>query len=320
VNQHTPSAQRLDIVVPVFNEAVVLHRFHHDLAAVCDELDVDTRFIYVDDGSTDATLGVLSELSQRDPRICIVELTRNFGHQAALSAGLSVASADFVITMDGDGQHPPTLIPTLLHHVRNDADVVLTLRRQTQASSVSKRATSTWFYHLLSWISTTKLPPGTADFRALRQQVVQTLRDMPEYHRFIRGMVSWLGYRAVTIEYDAAPRIAGSSKYSLSKMLKLALDATFSFSLVPLQISACLGVLFLIFAFLEAAYVLSFWLRGQQQVLTPGWASLMFMLLILGGSLMIMLSIVGAYVGYTLQEVKGRPVFVIRAIQHADDP
>jgi polyisoprenyl-phosphate glycosyltransferase len=314
--QVTPT---LDIVVPVFNEADVLREFHCRLEAVCDELEVQTRFIYVDDGSRDATAEVLWQLSDRDPRVVSVELTRNFGHQAALTAGLSIAGADFVITMDGDGQHPPDLIPTLLDHVRGDFDVVLTVRRSTAGSGVAKRVTSTWFYRILNWISATKLASGTADYRALRQEVADSLRHMPEYHRFIRGMVSWLGYRTLTVEYDAPPRIAGSSKYSIGKMLKLALDATFSFSLVPLQISATLGLFFFILAAAEAAYVLSFWARGEQQVLAPGWSSLMFMLLIVGGMLMIMLGIVGAYVGYTLQEVKGRPIFLIKSVRSSVD-
>ena len=294
-------------------------RFHRTLTDVCKTLNVSTRFIYVNDGSSDATADILRQLAEHDPRVVGVELTRNFGHQAALSAGLSIARADFVVTMDGDGQHPPELIPTLLEHLRGDFDVVLTVRRSTEDSGVGKRVTSTWFYRILNWISATKLAPGTADYRALRQVVVESLVRLPEYHRFVRGMVSWLGYRTVAIEYDARPRISGSTKYSIGKMFKLALDATFSFSLVPLQISAALGLFFFILAAIEAAYVLSFWVRGDQQLLAPGWGSLMFMLLVVGGLLMIMLGIVGGYVGYTLQEVKGRPVFLIRSIDSADE-
>jgi glycosyltransferase involved in cell wall biosynthesis len=312
VNQVT---QTLDIVIPVFNEADVLPEFHSQLQAVCDELSVHTRFIYVNDGSTDATTDVLRQLSDRDQRVVSVELTRNFGHQAALSAGLSIADADCVITMDGDGQHPPALIPALLHHISGDFDVVLTVRRTTNGSGIGKSLTSTLFYRILNWISATKLTSGAADFRALRREVVDSLKHMPEYHRFVRGMVSWLGYRTLAIEYDAPPRIAGSSKFSIGKMFKLAMDATFSFSLVPLQISVALGVLFFALAAAEALYVLSFWIRGEQHVLAPGWSSLMFMLLVVGGTLMTMLGVVGAYVGYILQEAKGRPVFVIRSIQ-----
>ncbi len=314
VDQGGPS---LDIVIPVFNEADGLARFHRRLEDVCNTLNVCTRFIYVNDGSRDATADILRQLAEHDPRVVGVELTRNFGHQAALSAGLSIARADFVITMDGDGQHPPELIPTLLEHLGGDFDVVLTVRRRTEDSGVRKRVSSAWFYRVLNWISATKLAPGTADYRALRQIVVESLVRLPEYHRFVRGMVSWLGYRTVAVEYDAPPRIAGSTKYSIGKMFKLALDATFSFSLVPLQISAALGLFFFILAAVEAAYVLSFWVRGDQQLLAPGWGSLMFMLLVVGGLLMIMLGIVGAYVGYTLQEVKGRPVFLIRSIDSA---
>src|SRR5579859_1175525 len=232
----------LDIVVPVFNEADILVTFHQRLDAVCAQLIADVRFIYVDDGSRDATAAILHQLAERDPRVVSVELTRNFGHQAAITAGLSIASADFVITMDGDGQHPPELIPTLLDHVRGDFDVVLTVRQSTEDSGVGKRVTSTWFYRILNWISATQLAPGTADYRALRQEVVDSLRRMPEYHRFVRGMVAWLGYRTIAVEYDAPARIAGVSKFSLGKMFKLALDATFSFSLVPLQIAVALGL------------------------------------------------------------------------------
>ena len=305
----------VDIVVPLYNEEPNVESFHQSLLRVMEPLASDVTIYYVNDGSTDATGTVLGKIAEAEARVVVIELSRNFGHQAALSAGLDVAKGDVVITMDGDGQHPPELIPEMLRLFENGYDVVLTHRSEVRKPAFFKRSTSNVFYWLLSRISDTKIIPGSADYRLLSRRVVEALKEMPEYHRFLRGMVAWLGYRTVIVPYLERPRTAGISKYSLKKMIRLAMDAVFSFSLVPLRFGIALGGCFLILALLEVAYVLQFWLRGDQHLLVPGWSSLMFMILLVGGTTMVVTGFIGLYVGYIFQEVKRRPVYVIKSLR-----
>jgi dolichol-phosphate mannosyltransferase len=302
----------VDIVIPVFNEAGVVERSHEGLTAVLASLPQTFTIIYVNDGSRDSTAESLAQIAARDARVRLIELSRNFGHQAALTAGLDASTGDAVITMDCDGQHPPELIPQLLELFAQDYDIVQGQRAETDQISGSKKLTSGLFYRLLNAMSGTRVQPGAADFRLMSREAVDALRSMPEYHRFLRGMISWMGYRVAILPYHESTRIAGASKYSLAKMLRLAMDAVFSFSLAPLYIGLSVGGLFLCLALVEAVYVLSFWVTGRSSGLAQGWSSLMFMLLIIGGMLMILLGFVGVYVGYIFQEVKRRPVYLIR--------
>jgi dolichol-phosphate mannosyltransferase len=303
----------LDVVVPLYNEEQGVESFHEGLAQATASLAVDLTIYYVNDGSTDATSAILSRIAETDSRVVVIELSRNFGHQAALSAGLDLAKGDVVVTIDGDGQHPLELIPEMLRLFEAGYDVVLTQRSEVGQPAFFKRATSGAFYWLLARLSDTKILPGSADYRLLSRRVVVALKDMPEYHRFLRGMVAWLGYRTVILPYTEQPRIAGKSQYSFKKMARLATDAVFSFSLMPLRIGIALGGCFLILALLEVAYVLRFWWRGEGHLLVPGWSSLMFMILLVGGTTMVVTGFIGVYVGYIFQEVKRRPVYVIRS-------
>jgi glycosyltransferase involved in cell wall biosynthesis len=307
--------KNIAIVVPVFNEQDAIHPFHQELMDSIDGLHYNFRIYYINDGSEDDTWNLLKDLSQKDPRIIAVEFSRNFGHQAALTAGLDMAEGDAVITMDGDGQHPPSRIPEMLDLFEAGYEVVLMQRMEDRQPSLLKRWTSKLFYQALNWISDTKIVPGAADFRLLSRKVVDCLRDMREYHRFLRGMVAWTGFRSVILPYVPPERIAGKSKYSRKKMLGLAQDAAFSFSLTPLKIGISLGLFFLLLAFLEMLYVLSFWVSGRYDTLAPGWSSLMFVVLIVGAILMIILGFIGIYIGYIFQEVKGRPIYIIQNIQ-----
>ncbi len=302
----------VSIVIPVYNEEAALEPFHTELAKTIGSLPFSFDFYYVDDGSTDETAGILRRLSEADSRVHAIRLSRNFGHQAALTAGLDHASGDILITLDADGQHPPGLIPQMLDLYQSGCDIVLTQRIDEGEQSIFKRGSSAVFYWLLNRLGDTHILPGAADFRLMSREVVDSLKGMREYHRFLRGMVAWLGYRTVIIPYVPSPRIAGSSKYSLRKMVRLAMDAVFSFSLAPLQIGLTLGLFFFVLAIVEVIYVLSFWVRGRADLLAPGWSSLMFMILIVGGVLTTVLGFIGVYVGYIFQEVKGRPVYVAR--------
>ena len=309
------AVRTLSIVVPVYNEEEAVEAFHRQLLRVIDTLPLHVTVYYVNDGSTDRTSEIVQRLAADDRRIAYVELSRNFGHQAALTAGLEVADGDVVIMMDGDGQHPPEMIPRMLDVFQAGCDMVLTQRVDDHTTSLFKRQTSEWFYRVINRIGETKILRGAADYRLLSRQVVEALKQMPEYHRFLRGMIPWLGFQVAVLSYQAPQRLAGHSKYSIRKMIRLAADAIFSFSLVPLRIGLSLGVVFFILAAIEVTYVLSLWLNNSQYALAPGWSSLMFMMLIIGGIQMVIIGFIGIYIGYIFQEVKRRPPYLIRTFR-----
>ena len=307
-----PRRLAVDIVIPTYNEAGVVEQSYERLCTALASVPHDFTFLYVNDGSTDGTAASLEALAARDHRVHTIELSRNFGHQAALTAGIDASTSEAVITMDGDGQHPPELIPQMLDLIAQGYDIVQGQRMDDAEVGGTKKLTSAAFYRLLNIMSGTHVEPGAADFRAMSRQAVDALKSMPEYHRFLRGMISWIGFRSVILPYHESTRIAGESKYSMRKMLRLAMDAIFSFSLAPLYIGLSMGGLFLCLAFMEMLYVLSFWVTGRTSGLAPGWSSLMFVVLIIGGMLMVLLGFVGVYVGYIFQEVKRRPVYLVR--------
>ena len=302
----------VDIVIPVFNEAGVVETSHDSLAAAIDSCSNSFRIYYVNDGSSDGTASSLATLATRDRRVRVIELSRNFGHQAALTAGLDASTAAVVITMDCDGQHPPELIPQMINLLTQGYDIVQGQRIDAGGAGGAKQFTSQAFYQLLNGVSGTRVEPGAADFRAMSRQAVDALKSMPEYHRFLRGMISWMGFSSVILPYHEPARIAGRSKYSFRKMVRLATDALFSFSLAPLYVGLSMGGVLLFLAFVEMLYVLSFWVTGRTSGLASGWSSLMFVILIIGGMLMILLGFVGVYVGYIFQEVKRRPVYILK--------
>jgi len=303
---------RVAIVIPVYNETGVVEQSHAHICAVVDEMPHQFTFYYVDDGSNDGTEKSLNMLAIKDRRVKIITLSRNFGHQAALSAGLDRAEGDAVISMDGDGQHPPEMIPQMLNLIKQGYDIVQTQRMDEAQPASFKKWTSGLFYRLINVISGTHILPGAADFRALSRRAVDAIKSMPEYHRFLRGMVAWIGFPMVILPYQPVNRISGQSKYSFRKMFDLAMNAIFSFSLVPLYIGLSMGGVFLLLAVLEMIYVLSFWVTGRTSQLEPGWSSLMFVLLIIGGVLMILLGFIGVYVGFIFQEAKRRPIYLIK--------
>lgn len=305
------------IVVPVYNEEEAILAFHAQLRESLDVLPYRFTITYVNDGSADGTAAMLKQIHANDARVAVLELSRNFGHQAALSAGLDAAPGDYVISLDGDGQHPPTMIAEMLQLAEAGYDVVLTQRDDVGNVSAFKRSTARIFYNLINRMGDTQVLPGGADFRLLSRNALEALKGMQEYHRFLRGMVAWIGFRTVILPYQPPERLAGKSKYTLKKMFALARDAVFSFSLVPLYFGLSLGGLMLVLALLEMVYVISLWLRGAQASLEPGWSSLMFVILVTGGLLMILLGFIGVYIGYIFQEVKGRPVYIVRKAEPA---
>jgi len=303
---------KVDLVIPVFNEAGIVAQTHARLRAAVDQLLYAFTFIYVDDGSSDVTADELSALAKSDPRVNVISLSRNFGHQAALTAGLDASRGDVVISLDADGQHPPEMISQMLELMAQGYDIAQAQRAEDAQLGSFKKWTSGLFYRLLNFISGTRVLPGAADFRAMSRRAVDALKSMPEYHRFLRGMVSWIGFKTAILPYHQEGRVGGTSKYSLGKMFRLAMDALFSFSLAPLYVGLSLGGILLLLALAEMIYVLSFWVTGQTSNLAPGWSSLMFVILIIGGMLMVLLGFIGVYVGYIFQEVKRRPVYLIK--------
>jgi len=314
----SPEKTTIDIVIPVYNEEGVIEQSYQRICDVVDSIAHEIRIIFVDDGSNDGTVVSIRKIIEQDPRASLLQLSRNFGHQAALTAGMDASTGDIVITMDGDGQHPPELIPQMVGLVMQGFDIVQGQRAESTDVSVFKKWTSDIFYRLLNTVSGTQVLPGAADFRALSRRAVEALKSMPEYHRFLRGMVSWMGFAAVILPYLQPKRIAGKSKYSLGKMIRLASDAVFSFSLTPLFIGLSSGLLFFLLACVQIVYVLSLWITGQFDRIVPGWSSLMAIILIASGTIMILLGFIGIYVGYIFQEVKRRPIYLIKG-EKGDD-
>lgn len=303
---------KIDLVIPVFNESEVIGQTYADICRVVDSLPYDFRFIYVDDGSSDGTVDTLRAIAANDQRVTLLQLSRNFGHQAALTAGMDASRGDIMISMDGDGQHPPEMLPKMISLIEQGYDVVQAQRMEDERAASFKKITSNIFYWLINKISGTRVMQGAADFRALSRNALDGLRSMHEYHRFLRGMISWMGYNSVILPYHEPARIAGKSKYSLGKMMRLASDAIFSFSLAPLYIGLSAGLAFFVLAGAQLIYVLSLWLTGNTEQVEPGWSSLMAILLIASGIIMILLGFIGVYVGYIFQEVKRRPIYLLK--------
>jgi glycosyltransferase involved in cell wall biosynthesis len=304
---------KIDFVIPLYNELEGLPRFHSLLEATALPDDYERRYIYVNDGSSDGTAQFLDQLASSDSRIVVIHLTRNFGHQAALSAGLDASTADIVVSMDGDGQHPASLIPEMLRLHKTGYDIVQAQRLDDiHSSSFFKRTTSSLFYRLVSVVGEVSLEPGTSDFRLLSREALAALKCLPEYHRFLRGMVVWIGFRNVMLPYKAEPRLAGKPKYSIRRMFSLAADGFFSFSLVPLWIGLLLGAVFILLTGAELAFTSYLWIGGHRDRLVPGWTSLVLILTIASALTMILQGILGIYVGMIFKEVKRRPVYLVK--------
>jgi polyisoprenyl-phosphate glycosyltransferase len=308
----TPS-RTVDFLIPVFNEGASLQGFHARLMEAIAGLPYSFRFLYINDGSGDDSKDVLAHLIAADARVHAINLTRNFGHQAALSAGLDMCNADAVVMMDGDGEHPASLVPEMLRQFELGFDIVHTQRQDAaRGGFFLKKLTSRGFYWTINRLGETRIAEGSADFRLMSREAVMALRQLPEYHRFYRGMVQWIGFSSVVLPFVPEKRIAGKSKYTLRKMLRLAGDGMFSFSLAPLRLGLLIGGGFLLLAVAEVAYVFSFWLRGDTTKLAPGWSSLIVVITVSSGISMFLTGILGIYVGMIFQEVKRRPLYLVK--------
>jgi polyisoprenyl-phosphate glycosyltransferase len=306
----------ISIVVPVFNEEENLRELYRRIAGVMEYLGLSFELIFVDDGSTDRSFDVMLEISEKDKNVKIIQLSKNFGHQSAILAGVDHAQGKAVIMMDSDLQHPPELIAKLVEKWHEGYEVVYTRRSATPSVGIFKKLTSHCFYMLANYLGEVNIAPGTADFRLLDRAVIESLRDFGERSIFLRGIIHWIGYRQAAIYYMAAPRYSGKSKYPFLKMLRFAMHGITSFSSIPLYITAILGIFISFFSFLYAGMVI--YMRLFTNRVVEGWTSVMVAVLFLGGIHLISLGIQSIYLGQVYKEVKRRPRYLVRGIYRRD--
>jgi glycosyltransferase involved in cell wall biosynthesis len=301
---------QLNVVVPCYNEAEGIRTFTAEVARVLDTLDLPWQIVFVDDGSTDATLDELNALAAGDRRVRVYSLSRNFGHQIALSAGLDVTGESLVLLMDADLQHPPEVIPRLIAEWRRGADVVSTVRERTEDAGWIKRATASSFYWLINRMTDTPIIPSAADFCLLSPRAHRALSAMPERHRFLRGMISWIGFTRALVPFHAPKRRTGETKYSAFKMIVLALDAIFSFSAAPMRLATRLGFMLAVPGAIYFVWVVSRYFVTNDFV--RGWGSLIGTVLIIGGVQLIFIGITGEYLARIFEESKHRPLYFFK--------
>lgn len=302
-------APGLSIVIPMFNEEEVAASFYQRLQGAVAPLDLDYEIVFVDDGSGDATFEVLADLARRDARVRVIGLSRNFGHQAALLAGLEKASGDYIVMLDGDGQHPPELIPEMMAAARQGYDIVYTLRQGAQGNPF-KNLTGRLFYGLFSILSEVPLHPNSADFRLISRRVREVVVSLEERDLFLRGIFAWVGFPSKAIEYNVGPRMAGTSGYSLRRMLTLSGSGITSFSSAPIRIaSLALVGLALVAATGYSLYAL--YVKFILKVAVPGWTSLLILISAYFSGTFILLGIIGEYLARLHGEAKRRPHFIV---------
>lgn len=299
----------LTVVVPAYNEAAVLETFHSRLGRVLDELPMDGNVLYVDDGSSDATWSIIEGLMARDARTGAIRLSRNFGKEAALTAGLDHVDADAAVVIDADLQDPPELIPALVEQWRAGFDVVYATRTARAGETGFKRLTAALFYRSMERLSDTRVPRDTGDFRLLSRRALDALRQLRERQRFMKGLFTWIGFRQTAVYYLREPRQAGNTKWNYWRLLNLAIEGITSFSTVPLRLATWVGVLSSLLAFLYGM-----WVFGKAVVLgdpVHGYPSLMVVILFLGGVQLLALGVIGEYLGRNYAESKQRPLYFI---------
>ena len=309
--------KKISIVVPVFNEEDNLHEFYKQATTVMQKEKYDYNLIFVDDGSRDSSALILSELSRDDAHVEAYLLSRNYGHQMALTCGLDHADGDAVITMDGDLQHPPELIPQLLRLWEQGNEIVLTKRMATEDAGFFKNITSSLYYKLINTLSNVEITPGGSDFRLMDRIAVDAFKQYRERARFIRGLVNTLGFKVAVLEFVAPPRFAGHSKFNLKKMLHFALDGITAFSNLPLRWSLYIGLFCGLCSILLLGHV--FFVKFVTNDAVPGWATTTVCVLFLGGIQLVGIGILGEYIGRIFEEIKHRPLYLVaRHIQNCN--
>jgi polyisoprenyl-phosphate glycosyltransferase len=310
------NVRKVTLIVPCHNEAAALPVLYAalqtPLADVQEKSGVRFELLFIDDGSSDGTLGVLAELLAADPRIRVVALSRNFGKEAALTAGLDAARGDAVIPFDADLQDPPDIIPALVAHWLAGAEVVLARRRNRDSDSFLKRKSAQWFYAVLHRLACIEVPANVGDFRLMDRVVVEAVRQLPERQRFMKGLFAWVGFRTVTVDYIRAPRAAGEGKFSGWRLWNFALEGITSFSTVPLRVWTYIGAAGAALTALYGTYIITRTLLHGADV--PGYASLLVAVLFFGSLQLLSIGLLGEYIGRTYLETKQRPAYIVRAV------
>lgn len=299
----------LSIVIPVYNECENIPPLLQNLVPVLTALNKEYEILFIDDGSDDHSAQVIKQEAQKNTRIKALLLSRNFGHQVALSAGLEHALGDIVITLDGDLQHPADLIPKMIAKHQEGYDVVNTFRTGSDDLTAFKRQSSKWFYRLFNSLADVQIEPSSSDFRLYSRRFLKEFLKLEEKDRFIRGMIKWVGFSQTTLPYKAAERHLGSSKYSKRKMLSLSSSGLTSFSSKLLRVPVLLGIFFCVTALLYSAYILYGWVNN---INVPGWTSIVFAILFVGGIQLICLGIISEYILRIFNESKRRPLYIVK--------
>ncbi|MDI1300740.1 MAG: glycosyltransferase family 2 protein [bacterium] len=303
------SAALLSVVVPVYNEEAVVTAFYQRLRSVLDTLDVRTEIVFVNDGSADGTHALIRELQRGDSRVAVLDLSRNFGKEAALTAGLDHARGDAIVVIDADLQDPPELIPLLLQKWREGYDVVYAVRSSRNGESWLKKLTAYTFYRVMSHTGPVAIPQDTGDFRLLSRRAVLALGKLRERHRFMKGLFAWIGYRQTGVSYERDPRHSGYSKWSYWKLWNLALEGVSSFTTLPLRLSTYIGFLTAAGAFVYGLSII--WKTLLHSNPVPGYPSLLVVILFLGGIQLMSLGVIGEYLGRMFDEAKQRPLYLV---------
>ena len=307
----------LSVVTPCYNEESNIVELHRRVSVVCaSTVGTNYEIVLVNDGSRDSTWAKMIALTLQDPRVVAVNLSRNHGHQLALSAGLSICRGERILILDADLQDPPELLPRMMERMDDGVDIVYGQRMERSGETAFKKASAALFYRVFRRLVDIEIPLDTGDFRLMSRRALDILNSMPENFRFIRGMVSWIGLRQEPLPYDRASRFAGETKYPLSKMLRFALDGITAFSTKPLRIASYIGAMTGLFSLGLIVYVVSSWMRGFA---VPGWTSLTVITLVLGSSQLLVLGLLGEYIGRLYIESKRRPLFIIQDILRGED-
>jgi len=305
------------VVVPLYNEEMVVSETYKRLKKVMDEINEPYEIVFVNDGSRDKTSDIVNEICSKDKNIKFIEFSRNFGHQIAITAGMDYAEGDAIIVIDADLQDPPEVIPEMIKKWKEGYEVVYGKRIKRKGDTFFKKFTAAVFYRLLNKMTDVNIPVDTGDFRLIDRKVCEALKSVNERNRYIRGIISWLGFKQIGVEFVRDERFAGETKYPLKKMIKFAFDAITSFSYKPLKLASYVGMLlscasfiYLIFIFIQKLFI---------GVAVPGWASIVAISLFFNGIILLMLGIIGEYIGRIYDEAKGRPLYVVRNLTNFDD-
>lgn len=305
----------ISVVIPLLNEEGNLQVLYDALLPVVKQISLEYELIFVDDGSKDRSFEIISKLSTENENVLGISLSRNFGHQVALAAGMEHATGDVVVSMDADMQHPPEIILNLYKKYKEGYDIVNTVRTETADSSAFKKVTSSWFYKIINRLSDIHIEPAAADFRLMNRLTVNAFLQLKEKDRFTRGLISWMGFKQAMVEYTAPSRFSGKSKYSILKMFRFAADGITSFSAKPLRISFFAGLIVSLIGLLYAIYAVIEYFGGKT---IPGWTSILVSVLIIGGIQLISIGIIGEYLARVFNEAKNRPMYLVKKYTSKD--